>query len=502
MVNTIKIAALDSTPIEYVETVPKQGAFKDVYFSPDKSYAVAFFRDFKKGTPEYSATKERLLKITGVYRDKIFNQVGGEYWKNLYCWPEKIVEHNDRIGVVVPTYPKHFYFEFGSKNDDALGIKGSEKEGKWFSASNRNRFLDNREKGTLITHLRICINISRAVRRMHAAGLAHSDLSYKNVLIDPVTGNASIIDIDDLVVPDMFPPNVMGTTDFIAPEVLATQKFPKEKRILPSRSTDQHALATLIYMYLLFRHPLKGKKVHHPDPQEDDLLAMGEKALFIEHPTDTTNRPNLQDQKPSDFPWIDTKKLPYTILGPYLVPLFNKAFINGLHNPQERPLATEWEQVLIKTVDLLQPCQNSQCEQKWFVFDNKTKPSCPYCGTEYKGELPVLDFYSPLKEGRFTYDNHRLMVYNGQNIYQWHVNKNIFPNEQLTDEQRKPVADFQIVNDKWYLINRKLTSMYDKTENKHIPPNSMVELTSGKQILLSSESGGRLTVITKFVIIP
>ena len=36
---------------------------------------------------------------------------------------------------------------------------------------------------------------------MHAAGLAHSDLSYKNVLVDPITAKASIIDIDGLVVP-------------------------------------------------------------------------------------------------------------------------------------------------------------------------------------------------------------------------------------------------------------------------------------------------------------
>lgn len=36
---------------------------------------------------------------------------------------------------------------------------------------------------------------------MHAAGLAHSDLSYKNVLIDPVTGSACVIDVDGLVVP-------------------------------------------------------------------------------------------------------------------------------------------------------------------------------------------------------------------------------------------------------------------------------------------------------------
>ncbi len=55
---------------------------------------------------------------------------------------------------------------------------------------------------------------------MHAAGLAHSDLSYKNVLVDPVKGNASIIDLDGLVVPGRYPPDVVGTPDFIAPEVV------------------------------------------------------------------------------------------------------------------------------------------------------------------------------------------------------------------------------------------------------------------------------------------
>ena len=67
-----------------------------------------------------------------------------------------------------------------------LGIKGNEKEGKWFaSASNQNRFLDPRERGNWLSYFRISILISRAVKRMHAAGLAHSDLSYKNVLVDP-----------------------------------------------------------------------------------------------------------------------------------------------------------------------------------------------------------------------------------------------------------------------------------------------------------------------------
>jgi hypothetical protein len=83
MANTIKITALDGTAIEYVDELIGQGGFKDVYFSSDKSYVVAFFRGLKKGTSDYSVTKERLIKITESYRNGIFNQVGGEYWKHV-----------------------------------------------------------------------------------------------------------------------------------------------------------------------------------------------------------------------------------------------------------------------------------------------------------------------------------------------------------------------------------------------------------------------------------
>ena len=47
-------------------------------------------------------------------------------------------------------------------------------------------------------------------------------LSNNNVLISPKDGNCIIIDIDSLVVPNMFPPEVIGTRGYIAPEVLAT----------------------------------------------------------------------------------------------------------------------------------------------------------------------------------------------------------------------------------------------------------------------------------------
>ena len=73
----------------------------------------------------------------------LHSQAGGEYWKDLFCWPTGVVEHDGKLGVVVPAYPPHFFFTHGSPNNDPLGIKGKEKEGKWFaSANNRRRFLD------------------------------------------------------------------------------------------------------------------------------------------------------------------------------------------------------------------------------------------------------------------------------------------------------------------------------------------------------------------------
>ncbi|MEZ9938312.1 lipopolysaccharide kinase InaA family protein, partial [Vibrio breoganii] len=144
---------------------------------------------------------------------------------------------------------------------------------KWYStAKNRFKFLAEPERGNWLNYIQVSLKIARAVRRMHAAGLAHSDLSYKNILIDPTSGNACIIDIDGLVVPGKYPPDVVGTPDFIAPEVLATSHLDKtdNKRFLPSMHTDRHALAVLIYQYLLLRHPLRGDKIHSDDPAEDE----------------------------------------------------------------------------------------------------------------------------------------------------------------------------------------------------------------------------------------
>ena len=496
MAQTITLKATDGSDIQFVDNIIGSGGMKDVYFSPDKTYVVAFFRD----NQDYNS-KERLTNITGIYRDRIFNAAGGDYWKDVFCWPTKMVEYKGKLGVVCPTYNKKFYFTKGSINNDFLQIKGSEKQGKWFaSAKNQNKFLAPEEKGDWFKYFQICINISRAVRRMHAAGLAHSDLSYKNVLIDPSTGSASLIDIDGLVVPGKYPPDVLGTPDFIAPEVIATKHLNLRdfNRKLPSIATDRHALAVMIYMYLLNRHPLRGGKVNDLDSAKDEELSMGTKALFVEHPTDRSNQVKVKQLQDSQLPQSDPNKRPYTICGPYLKTLFDKAFIEGLHDPSKRPSANEWEQALLKTVDLMQPCTNSKCANKWFVFDNTRVPSCPFCQTTYKQKLPILNFYSMRRAGSFTPDDYRLMVYNNQYLYAWHTNRNISPNERMTAEEKKPLGYFVFFQNKWLLINQKMMDLEvinDDNTKQIIKINESIELKDGLKFILSKADGGRLVVV-------
>lgn len=494
MGNRVKLHATDGSKVEFIDKIIGQGGMKDVYFAPDKSYVVAFFREAQDAN-----ARARLTNIIGSYRERLFEGPAGTYWEDLFCWPTKMVEDNGRLGIVAPTYAPNFFFEYGSKNSDFIGIRGKEKEGKWFaSAKHRKNILDPREKGTWQSYLTIGIKIARAVRRLHMAGLAHSDLSYKNVLVDPHGAKACIIDIDGLVVPGKFPPDVLGTPDFIAPEVVATNHLKKDdpSRALPRIETDRHALAVLIYMYLLYRHPLRGRKVFDVDDvNRDESLRMGSKALFIEHPSDTSNRPGPNELQEAFLPWADPSLVSYKVAGPYLSELFEKAFVDGLHNPAARPAADAWEMALVKTVDLIQPCSNQSCEQQWYVFDNKKAPRCPFCQTPYNGPLPVLNLYSSRGKGNLRPDNHRLMVYHNQHLFQWHVNRKVVPGERLTTEQCTPAGYFQLHRGKWYLVNQTLTKMAEVDESGTKSPvaiGSRVELSDNKRILLSDEDGGRL----------
>ena len=83
MSETIKIKATDGSSVEFINEIIGSGGMKDVYFSPDKSYVVGFFRDpqdfnarrmlvenFKKYFTSEEMSKE-MDRIDDAYTGKI-----------------------------------------------------------------------------------------------------------------------------------------------------------------------------------------------------------------------------------------------------------------------------------------------------------------------------------------------------------------------------------------------------------------------------------------------
>lgn len=463
----------DGSTVEYFPDAIGEGAMKQVYFTADKSSVICFYKDPSAGND--SNRIARLEAILNGYNPTLGNQ--GDYYKKLFCWPTAIVEQ-PHLGIITPVYPSNYFFATGN-------WQGKEKEGKWFvgkTASGKllRDLLPEAERGTWINYFQICIRLARAVRRLHQAGLAHSDLSNKNVLVDPTSGECIVIDIDSLVVPGLFPPDVLGTRGYIAPEVLSTLHLPLDdpNRQNPSAETDQHALAVLIYQYLLGRHPLEGPKTYPAaSAEEQERMEMGSKALFVEHPTDSSNRPR-------------DLKIPYTALGPYLSKLFERAFIDGLHSPQKRPAAIEWERSLIKTWDLLLTCRNGYCPSHWFVLHNRNQVRCPFCGSQPKGNIPILRLRKEIASGAWTPDG-EVVVYHNLSLFKWHAFDHVFPGPNA---DRTPQAYCVLHQGQWLLINQNLTSLTSPKGNL-VPPQKAVRLEHGVQFRLSQEPHGRLVEV-------
>lgn len=455
------------------------GAKKKVFFAADNSFAVGvYLKD-----PDQKS-RERLEELVGTYYKGLFEHKGKEVWKERFCWPYDIIKTNKgRLGIVMPLYPSDFIF----KNGDIL--KGEEKKGSHFAIPVGRAQVNLDELGNWKNMLECSWDLARTMRRLHMAGLSHSDLSYNNVLLNPNKGRVLVIDVDELVVPGKYDPGVFGTRGFIAPEVYGGN-------VLPSQQTDLHAMACLIYLYLLHRHPLIGEKRHKADTAEqEEILAYGTEAVFVEDSKDKSNHPEKKNYKPVD--WSDTDRLPCEITGAYLSRLFHRAFEEGLHNPSLRPSASEWEEALANTHDLMQPCDNPRCSEHWFVLNKKK--TCPFCGHQLKYQIPVFETYYQNK-GQWTPMKKRLYGSKEKQLHKWHFFANCSFNELLPKEDRKTIAFLRLYKGQWIFYNigmKDLTLVMDGTANP-MPPGDRTVLKSGME-LRNNESNGLSLKVIKFL---
>lgn len=485
----IRLATLDNgETIEYVfDANAPRGGMKHTFFTPDRRFAVQFFNNPRDA--QNPKTQDRIRAIVSRYNPTVSEKNGGaigntdktaDYFRTRYCWPVATIR-SPEFGIVCPTYPQNFFF--GDSASAVLTLKGKDKKSSWFTGRNR-RFLSKAELGDFRMMLKAAIGLTRSVRRLHQAGLAHSDLSCNNVLIDPVTGTAVVIDIDSLVVPGKFTPEVCGTRGYIAPEVLATmgRDDADPSRCLPCVQTDLHALPVLIYEYLFLRHPLSGPKIYSADSAEqDDFLAMGPMATFIENPEDTSNRP-------------DDLKVTIDTLSHGLEQLFLRAFVDGLHHPSERPAAMEWEAELLRAWDRLIPCPNHACDKKWFILRDENNAVCPFCGTRVTDGLAKLTLKSEVRGRNGAFRAKReVFLYDNMPLFDWHCRSNVNNDEKADHALR---AYIRRQNDKWLLINHSAEGIISPA-GRTVPKNSAIELKNGCVLRMKRGTNGLTAEFTQ-----
>ena len=250
-------------------------------------------------------------------------------------------------------------------------------------------------------------------------------------------------------------------------------------------------------MLLFHRHPLRGKRINDNDAARDEELTMGANALFVEHPSDKSNSVDASALLDSEKPYGNPELRPYTLSGKYLKELFDRSFVDGLHNAVNRPTPFDWFIGAEKTLGLLIPCSNPECEEKWFIYNNELNPKCPFCGAEIRGHYPILNFYTRHNTGNFVSDELRMVVTERKHLHYRHICNQTSQSIIQHDLDKQTYCDFKNENGKWYLINNRLRNLIviEGTVRTNIPLDDVVELKDGMKLVFDCVSKDRLIIV-------
>ncbi len=425
--SSIVVTYDDNTTEEFVSVIG-HGAQGVVLGSRDGKSAVKLYANGVISPTVRAQIIYRLIKELNPTRDD-------PYWTEYFTWPEKLV--------VRPAVGYRMRLAHNMKTMANFLFP------KTFNS------LDPKEQGWFLGRMAVAIKIANVAQRMSARGICYPDFSYNNVMLDPFDGRMTLIDCDSITVPGTVPAEVIGTPDFLAPELWT------EQQKIPTVTSDRHSLATALYYFLVGYHPLKGDKVHDSnDADKDILLQLGSRALYIEHPTDHSNHL--------------AKQLYFaSMLGSELEGLFREAFVNGLHNPTARPQPQQWLPALVHAFDRIVPC-NTPAPRCWwhsFVALPENNFTCPCCHQRLT-EPQTLPFVYLLPHNRtkdpedydvtITRDKHHIVGWPGRSLYEWHtvIGRPAWHTTSQAPVSRAPQATFVYdSNGVWYLKNVALQQM-------------------------------------------
>lgn len=209
-----------------------------------------------------------------------------------------------------------------------------------------------------------CIRIVSAFRLLHNRGYCYQDLNAGNFFIHPSTGDVLICDNDN-VAPNSMDTFILGTPQYMAPEVVAG-------RSRPNTQTDRFSLAVVLFTILCMNHPLEGKRWTDTPcltPQYEKKL-YGDGAVFLYDPTDSSNRPVKGVHNNVMKRW--------GYMPAYIKDTFIQAFSkDAIANPGHRLRELDWLKVLIRFQGDIVRCPH--CRNEVFI-QNASDTKCDGCG--------------------------------------------------------------------------------------------------------------------------
>ncbi len=365
---------LKSETLDYTLTIQKklgEGGQGEVYLVTDgqKEYALKWYKDEQ-------STEEQKEAIRHLVNKGAPQGISGQ----RFIWPIDLILHinEQQFGYLMPLIDTKRFAELGE-------VQAHLKPAP-----------------SLTSLCEISYQIANSYRALHLSGYCYRDISAGNLMFDPETGKILICDNDNIGINYESHSQILGTMEYMAPEVVRAETD-------PSTQTDLHSLAVLLFNLWVWHHPLHGEmeyKISVWDiPAKRRIY--GENPVFIFDPTDKSNQlPNDPDYNIANQRW--------NYCPPELQNLFTRAFTKGLHKPSQRVTEGEWQRLFFQLKDGGITCPQCHAENLW--WQGQAKLNCWHCQTKINIP-PKLVFQYPNGQ-------HIVLLTNKTEIFQKHIQVN------------------------------------------------------------------------------
>lgn len=302
----------------------------------------------------------------------------------------------------------------------------------------------NEETGGLRRRLFLGYKIAMQFALLHESNRAYCDISGNNILVnkDPRVASICMIDIDNIYIPGGDSGNILGTSRYMAPEIM-------NKQMQPDIFTDDYSLAVILFELLRCGHPYVGDMVEDGTPEQQEQAYRG---LY----------PYVDEE---DSPNMSTQMLPAEVVfTTKLANLFYKTFVKGKENRVARTTAREFALACLEASNKVMKC--SECGHWHFASsDQNRKYFCPWCDEENQ-RPSFLQF----KDRYYVLDTK--------------TRKRVIMEEQ-------PVESFVLREEKNTITNNYISNLYVKRDKFSRPVDQYFAINKakdGKFYLVNSEN--------------